>query len=1592
MRNTALALLCLTGLVFLLINSTPVQNYLVTRVTGYLSQKLKTKVEVEHVRIDLLNHIVLKGLFIEDQAHDTLMYAGEARVRMSDWFIFNNKPVLHYLSLKNTYAHLYRGKTSNIWNYDFIANAFSTSASSKKDTGKSIEFQLEKIALENVRFFFDDAWAGQDLNFIVGALDIDAKNLDFKKKTITINDIAAKNTIVDLKMYKAGKPPRKKIPNEVDTFDKTPFNEDNWGISIKTLSLAGCGFNLTMDTLVPVADLFDQNHLIIKDIKTSIKNITIVGDTIKGETLHLYAKERCGITIKEMRSNVSVSPRASICSNLYLETNHSKIHNYYAMLYNHFPDFLNYIDSVTMVGKLDNSTVDTRDIAYFAPEMKVLPAVVQVSGDGRGTVSNLYGKHLVATDGTTTVKGNLTMKGLPDIYKTYITFTDAELTTSGKGILKHAPILKDNPDIDVASVTRAFFKGNYEGFVDNFSVKGTLTTNLGDMQADVKMTIPRFNGEQATYTGSVTTDKAQFGILLRRPLLGAVSCKEDISGISFNRDKAEINMDGNISEITINNYAYHGIITHGVLGKKKFNGNLLVDDPNLALDFKGSLDYSDLKNIKINSTAHLLYSNLKALNITSDTVTTSADFDLNCTGSNIDNFMGQALLNNIDLRRNRHKVAIDSISMSSGVDNNGRKTLLIESNDIAATISGEYQLTKLPSSVEYYLSRYIPNYTGIPVSSPPDQNLDFTVTTGSIDSILAVSFVGVKGFDSSTVSGSLNTTAHKLTLDAEIPYGSIGKFHMTNIEINAEGNLDQLALNTNIDNVAIGDSFINSSLSLTTTVANDSLKFTIATTSPDTSNTLSLNGLIVGRKDSLFLSLLQSQFFLNREKWDVAGGSKVTYSPQFLEVEGISFTSALQKITAYTRLQNNDQVLFVNSENLDLAQFGSLAGLGAYQPDGRLNGTITIEKIFKQFYVSANMKATNVKLGTDTVGNITLVGYYDGLKKLLSFDPATGIYRDNSSVVASGNISFDTATNQKLDGKISFTNARVTWASPFLLGIFSRLSGNVTGDVNFSGTSDDPVLKGSLALSDAAFRLDYMGCNYTIPAATVYIDNNRISWGKLQMYDVNHNVATVSGYFSHNLFRDMQMHITATSKKIEIMKLTVNDNNLFYGNVTASMDSFTVRGPFNFIKLDAYNVAPAASSQIFIPVNMGGDFNTYSYVSFKSYGKSQDKPVHLSSYKLDLNIDAKLNNLAEVTIVLDPSTGDAITTKGEGNIQLSIPPNNDMRITGVYNIDEGKYGFNFKKILYREFSLNQGSTITFTGPFFKTEMDVNATYTKKARLYDLLSPDEIRSITDAQELSDTKTQQQVNVLLHMKGTLLSPALTFNLELPEKHSVGTYAYTKLMRMDQDDQQKLEQVGSLLLISSFIPSDGIGGTTALNGAVNNISQIISSSASVGLTTMVNRLIGDNKLNVDVKYNNYSFNDVTLGGINRNLVTVGVSHPFLDDKLTVEVGSTSDWGKPTSTSTSNTFNFTGDFRVQYALNPATNLRLNAFRTSDYDVTLDKDVTRGGVGLSWRKSFDNFDEFLHGKKYAAEQKEKTQNKQLMLDSIGRKTTGGTE
>lgn len=1562
--------------VLLLVNLPAVQKFIARQATSWLSDKLQTTVSISDVRIHLLNRVSIRGVYVEDRAGDTLLYAGSIKIRASD-LIFPSRGVatLRYAGFEDIYCRLYRTSDSDLWNYAFIEEYFGGNRNKKKPPSQKQEpfkIDLRKINLSNIRFFMDDAWVGSDFNITIGKGEIEGEKIRLEQKQVGLRHIRIEHGIVALRDYPGGRPPRT-TPPPGRSIDTTAFNPDNWQFSVGELSLENSTFSLDVAGHEPYPGEFDPDHIGITEINIDADNISITGDTIKGKIKHLAARERCGIAIHHMEADVTVSPNASVCKNLLLVTDHSRIENYYAMHYERFPDFEDYIEKVKMTAVLNKATISPKDIAFFAPVLHDHPyPVVYASGSINGTVAHIQGKGLEVTDGDAFLKGDLRISGLPDISRTFFHYTSGALFTSGKNILRYTPDLKKQQDINVTAISYLHFKGDYAGYIDNFGVNGIIQTNLGTIISDVKLDIPDFNARDAAYSGTVKTNSFHIGRLLRNDLLGETAFNIHVKGRAFDQHTASIALNGAVSRIDLNGYPYQNIQMEGILAQKKFDGTLLINDPNLILAFYGGIDFHR-EQLQLSARANLLHSDFHALKLTKDTVRATADFDLNFEGNNIDDFTGYAKLYHINILRDKNRLDIDSVYFTS-TPQGDQEVMRLESNDITGVIQGDFRLTDLPSSLQYYLFRYLPHYIPAPQEEiVRHQELNVTLQTRHVDTLLSVLLPGlVSGFDNSMLNASFNTADRKLGLEIRSPGGKISGITLKNISVAGIGNLDQLTLDASAGNMIYGNDILSATLVAQARLGQDSLHFSVSTETEEEHTKAVLNGEAYASGDSLYLHLLPSEILLNNHRWEIPPGNRFVFAKEYMQIDHLQLHSGRQKIHIGSVGNSVGKSLHADIKDMNIAMVGNLFGLASYSPSGQINGSLTLNNIFSQLKVESRMVATNVQFGKDTIGTLRLSGSYDEADGTLHLDRESGIYLGSSFIRTTGNMSLDSNSTQLLDGNIQLQNARLSWVAPFLSEYLTGMQGSLNGNIRIGGSAVKPDLQGSIRISDALVKIQMTGVQYSIPDATVEVNNKEIDFGTVTLFDAHKNKATLTGAITHDRFRNMRFARTRiTSPRFTVLNVTEKQNKNFYGDLTAQVKSLSVSGPFDDIRMNI-QAAPVARSHIYIPVQNSEDIYTYSYVSFKSREEHEPLTVKNKS-KFSLSLTGEMNSFATITLVLDPASGDMINATGHGNITLNLPSNDDMTMFGVYEVDNGDYTFTFRQLYFRRnFKINSGSKIAFNGPINHTSLDIDAVYTTRARLSDILQERE-KQVLPENELRDVKTTQDVNVLLHMGGTLSEPKLNFNIDLPEKRSEGTYAYQKLKRLNQNDRELFDQVASLLLINTFYPPEGLLGSSAISGGVSNLSEILSTTASSQLTNMMNKLLNDPNLAVELKYKNYQLSDpASYAGINRNEVSVNVRKTLFEDRLVVELGSVYDWGRPAAmNSNSSNLNLAGDFRLQYLLTQDGRFRFNAFRTTNYDVLINDNIYRGGIGISYRKSFNTFGELFRRKKSLEQQAE---------------------
>lgn len=1566
LRNFFIGLVGIIVLLFILLQLSPVQNFIAGKAIAYFSKKLHTQVGLRYLRIELLNSIVLQDVYMLDQRNDTLLQAAEVRLSITDWFFLRPDPKLHYVGLKKAQVNILRSKEGGIWNYQFVLDAFGSTQPKRQEPGK-LQIDLRKIVLQQVRFHMKDAWVGSDMSGSVVDFELQADEVDFSRKIIAIHSITGNGVTFGLTEYTGGRPDSlRPVRKAVPDIDTTPFNKGNWKVSVKAVQLNQSRFFLEYpETNAPVG-AFDEAHLDITDIGIKISNVRIEGDTILAKINHLQARERCGITVRKMTADVKVSPNISECRNLFLQTANSTLHDYFAMRYNRFPDFLDYIHKVNMEGRLDNAEVGMQDIAFFAPALTSLNNIsLKVSGSAGGTVSKLRARELDIFDGISRLKGKLAMEGLPDIENTFIDFHQGSLQTNAAGAFIYFPSLKQEKALNLSALHTVDFKGDFTGYIRDFVAYGNFTTNIGQLDADIHLKLPA--GGTPDYSGSLHANGFNIGTLLHQPLLGKTTFNADIKGASFDPLAAAATLKGDIALLEMNAYPYKNLTVSGILSNKQFNGVLKARDPNADFDFDGRVDFSGAEPV-FNFMAHVNNIDAKALHFTQQNIVMAGDMQLNFEGDQIDDFIGQAQVYNLKLLRDSTPVNLDSIQLRSEVSPDGTKRLTLLAKELVADVEGHFSIVDLPASIQLYLSYYLPNYITPPHGEMVNQQLDFSVQIGNPKDLLDLFGRPVDVGVNTQVTGSMDMARQQLTLEGLIPSLKYGNFTFSDIHVTGDGTYAGLDVDITTKGINNGAREMVSTVQFQTHLYQDTAQFKLLTTTPTSLGKAEVQGVAYADHDSFFVRLLPSEFYLNAARWEIPDGNSLVFAKDFVAIDNVIIRSGQQQVSINLPADHvKPNQALVRVQHLDIAPLNGFLANNDFLLGGKLDGSIRFENLLPNVVATCDITAAAVKLNNEEVGMFRFSGAYDGAKQLMTFQQPTGIYHEDAKVELIGKLLFDPKATERLHASVLFDKARVAWLSPVLAGYVSMLSGTVDGMLTLKGTVSKPAMSGLLTLRDAGFRPDIIGVHYTIPEGIINAEDDQFDLGNITVVDDKGQTGTITGTVRHQNLRHFNLRVNMNSDKITVLNLRDYENANFYGNVDASV-TMRITGPWENLSMNIF-ATPAKGAHLFIPIASDSDLGEYEYIHFKEYGQVAAHNAPVRHNKFSIRLDVVANPDLEATIILDPATGDQIWAKGTGNVILELPADGDIRMNGNYVIEEGKYNFAFKQLQVlnyrRQFTINSGSAIKWNGDIADADLDVTAYAQVKARLYDLIVNEVNRMALSDFEKQDAQLPQFVNVSLTMKGSLSNPEMSFKLGLAETRSMGTYAYQKLQRINSDDRELLNQVASLLLLEQFVPPEGIMNTALSSGTINNMSELISSAASSQVTNFANKVLGMEDLYIGLKYKNYNLSDrdpISPFTMNRNEAGINLRKNFFNDRLIIELGGVYDWGRLSAQSDYIT-NFAGDFRVQYLLTADGRIRFNVFRTSNYDAIYLQNIGRQGIGISYRKSFNTLSDFFKKK-----------------------------
>jgi len=1586
-----IALWTLATLLFLLLAAwifiqTPYgQNWITGQVTSRLSKELHTRVEIRHVDFSLFNKMHLEGVMVEDHDHDTLLYAGDLKVRITDWFFFKKNIELKYIGLENAVISLHR--TDSTWNHQFIIDYFSSPSTSEKKKEGAIQFRLKEIDFKNVIVRQKDEWRGHDMLVSASSFHMDASDIDFSKRVVNINSLSLVDPVFSEYNYTSLRPKttdvKTQFPKPVDSLLK--WNGAGWIVRVDKMEIKNglLKEDKQSETVLPY---FDGRHVEFGKIDGSFTNLHWEKDTITAH-VDLKSKERSGFEIKKLVANLKLTPKEMTFNDLDLHTNNSVIRNFYQMTYDDIEDMSDYIQKVRMQAEFEGSEIDSDDIAYFAPTMKTWKKKIFLKGKVRGTVEDIVGKDLVVQAGRNTLlNGDVSLTGLPDINKTFIDFKANDFRTNYEDAVAIVPAIRNVTSPDLRKLSFIRFNGNFTGFIRDFVTYGTIQSNLGTVKSDLNLKLPA--GRDPVYSGKVSTDFFRLGEFINDPNVGAISMDGTVKGKGFNEKSRNAEVDGKIHFVEFNDYRYTNIAVKGKLDKKLFDGIGSINDPSIELSMNGLINFNDSTPV-FNFKADVKHVDLKKLGLTKDDIAFNGKFNLDFTGDNIDNFLGNARITEASVTHNSVPLPFDSLIVSSEYIN-GQKRLTARSNEFDGTITGNFAIRDLPDAFNMFLNRYYPAYVSAPKRIPENESFSFDITTQYIEDYLKLVDSSLSGLNNSHLAGSLNIANNELMLSADVPQFSFRNYNFDDIKLEAKGNRDSLSVSGETANFMLSDSVNIPHANFKIKARNDSSRVTLTTGATQGINQANLNALVLTYDDGAKIEFDRSTFMVNGKTWTIDENGELEFRSNAPAAGQLVLRESNQEIQVKTQPseQGKPNNIAIELKKVNLGDFAPF-----FAPRNRLEGLVSGNVMIKDptgdMAITTNdLTAEGFRLDNDSIGDAKISGvHYDNKTKKLTGKVNT--VNQENNLAADVNVSFDPAAAKDNRIALKAKNFQLKILERFLGDLFSHIDGYVTGDFDVIGEFDKLNVIGRGRLKDAGLKVNFTQCYYKIRDTDIELTASEIALDGIVLIDpVTGNPIYLEGGIEHNAFKDMFFDVNVSTRKpgtrdignnkpVLLLNTGFADNKQFYGRVKGT-GSFSLSGYQSdmIMKIDAI-ASDKDSSTITIPPSTSRESGIADFLVERKYGhemSTSNLPKSSSNVTYDVDITASPQLLVQV--ILDDLTGDEIKGRGYGTLNIKSGTTEQLRMHGKFDITEGDYLFTFQSFFKKPFSLRSGAEnyIIWNGDPYDAKIKFEAVYTAENVSFSPLA----YAASDITQFN-SKMRDNVYVVVLLSDSLFRPHFDFKLDFKPTSIAKTDfgVASNISQIEKNPNEINRQVTYLIVFNSFAPPENGGGQTSTASSTNVITEFTNSTIS-SLSGMffneINKKLNSelSKIlktdNVSINFSGYVYNRNLLNsqnntiGFNQGTFNVNVPVSLFKDRFIVTLGSTLD--VPLQNSIQQNVQFLPDVTAEWLINETGSIRASFFYRQDLDYLTGSSTAgrnkRSGASISYRKEFDNFAEFL--------------------------------
>ncbi|MFN4256380.1 MAG: translocation/assembly module TamB domain-containing protein [Saprospiraceae bacterium] len=1620
-ENMVFLVVFLLTVLYFLLQTSPVQNWLIQKITAYLSEELQTTVRIDHVDIEFFDNLVLDNFFVADQRGDTLLFAGKlvAGLNSNIFSLMQNKLEFNEISLRKARVNILRAEGEEANNLQFILGHPWFKSKPGPDKPKSpFSVRVQVLNLEDVEFRTEDQVRGEVMAVQIPSGRARINNLDVNSKIADIQSVDLQGLSFVWEDY-----PSKPLPATSQTKGDNahPVSVKNdtltniaprkfFTFKINQFRLADGRVRLDKFHVSPaketLPEVMDYNHLNIRDVALELDSLVFNDDlAFAGKIRHFAARESSGfeVTHGEARYAVVTDTLTGLYG-LRLETGGTTLGDTFEMRYTTYRDFKKFNNNVFMHGAFaEGSRLRLGDLMHFSNPVarnsffqKNRNEVAEISGYMDGLVNKINGRDLRIRLANGTVfegdfDGDDMARGRDEMRIGF----DAKRLQSNMATLR-AIVPGFNAPTYFDKLGNFTFKGSYQllfGF--NHILAGDLFTDIGSGKTDMELDLTG-GKEKATYSGYLNMNHFDLAAWTGNRQFGNTTFRVNISeGAGLTLPTLNTTVTGTVDTFTFRGYTYRDIKMNGQFAKNLFDGKLGVEDPNMNFTFDGTINFQDSVPV-YNFQADVKRLDLGALNLLEkDWVVSGRIANLNLRGNSVQDVAGSMSLRNIRIVQDKNEThRIDSVGFQSLVRPNGSRYFAINSEVAAGYLDGNFDLATAAGNLQKVFSRYYPEFAqrlGFfnPDSMGSTDNYVFNLRVINTKGLTRLAGIGLDTLRDFQALGRVEGRRGLTDLRLEVPMLRMQGVEVQEVSFAWNGLADKGSYELYVHKTLLGKRAL-APVRLSGSTTRQKVRFQLqAENLNNILKNINLRGSL-SLSDSLWqVRFNPSDITLFNETWLMSDENYVRFGKGFFATQDFELFGEGDKRIILDSL--GGQGLRVGLTNFDLNFLDNFLKVKDVTYRGKIyDFDLAIQNVFLLQGMSLHVNTDTLFVKNQPYGFIT--GNIDMAHMAAPLTWKVIVASREHRLRLAGGWLPGGKVEQTIDEDIGSVKPKEFQlqadASNFPMNILEQFIPGISGtagrfdlQARLGGPFKKPRMDGAMLVHDGAFQLDYLKSYFYIKNQKVLLNSQQIWADGDTIWDADRNsMAFVRGGLRHDHFRDWRIDcsVTSATNDFAILNTQKGDNDLFYGQ---GIGRFRAKFSGTFSRTDIeVDAVTGKDTRLYVPLTGGEDTKEVSFIKFKPKDQAAEpektRARNASDLKgLNFDLNLTVTDEAEVQLIFDEQAGDIVKGRGVGDLNFSMNREGAFRMFGQYTIRRGEYLFTLLNLVNKPFTVAQGGTITWFGDPYGAQINLDATYDENTSVYNFLQ-DELELLAaggggqDDPRIKEAQRATRVTVTMHLKGELFKPSITFDLDFPTlTNELKTLTTNKLRLLQQDPNELNRQVFGLVVIGSFLPSSSatlLQNADVLSTTLNTVTQVLSNQFSNYLSALAAEWFGKklSSIDFDLAYNEYRNTLAQPGqpGLNQvgRELQVRLSSGLNHDRVRINVGSQFGLGNASPGVASSTGFLGEDVTVEFLLNEKRQWRLKIYQRTEPDVTGGALRARFGAGLAFHKDYDSFDEMM--------------------------------